>query len=174
MSDSKTEQFVRLLVAHEQDLYAYTFSLLPNYSDATDVMQEAAVGMWQHFDQYDSGRPFFPWASRFAYFAVLTFRNKVKHSRRFLSDQALEVLAEDYRQNQADLSPRLEALAVCLEKVPAPVRRLLEMRYEKGQTVQDIARRTGRSVHTLYKAFEKARHWLLDCINQTLADEGAA
>jgi RNA polymerase sigma-70 factor (ECF subfamily) len=168
---ANTEQFVRLLMANEEQLYGYVFSLLPNAEDAKDVLQEAAVNIWQHFDEFDPARPFFPWAARFAYYAVLTFRKRDQRSRTTLSEEAIEAVAQDYRAQQGDLHRRLDALRACMQKLPAPARRLLEERYQRGQMIQAIATRTGRSVHTLYKAFEKIRHWLMECVDQVLAGE---
>ena len=171
---AKTETFVRLLMAHDHELFAYTFSLMPNADDAREVIQEAAVLMWQHFDEFDTSRPFFPWASRFAYFTVLSFRRKKQSAPRLLSEESVKALADEYYRRREEFDERAATLRICVEKLPPPARMLLKRRYEDGRTVTEIARRTRRNIHTLYKAFEKIRDWLLECLERRLRAEGEA
>jgi RNA polymerase sigma-70 factor, ECF subfamily len=171
-NDPKTEQFVQLLMANDQGLFAYVFSLMLNAEDARDVMQEAAVSMWKHFNEYDPSRPFFPWASRFAYFTILSYRKRKPNVHSFLSDLTVQALADEYPTQQLELDARVTALVACMDKLPVPARKLLEQRYQGGQNIQEIARRTGRSANTLYKVFEKLRHELLVCVTRAIAAEG--
>ena len=66
-SAERSKQFMMQFARHEHDLFRYVLTLLPNWNDAQDVMQETAAALWQKFDQYDPGRPFLPWACQFAY-----------------------------------------------------------------------------------------------------------
>src|SRR5258708_190471 len=95
MAEASTELFVRLLLAHEQEMYFYAFSLLPNPDDAKDVVQEAAVAMWQQFNEFDSSRPFMPWASRFVYFSALTFMRHRRRAGLVLTEEALNAIADE-------------------------------------------------------------------------------
>jgi len=170
-TSTSTEEFVRLLMATEEDLFTYAFSLLRNADDVREVLQEAAVTTWQHFDEFDRTRPFFPWASRFVYFAVLNFRKRKYSSQNLFSDPTLRALAADYETYHEEFDARSEALTRCVEKLPTPARTLLKHRYHQNETVQEIARRTNRKVNTLYKAFDRIRGWLLDCLQRTLNAE---
>jgi RNA polymerase sigma-70 factor (ECF subfamily) len=165
------EQFVRLLVANEQSLFNYCYSLLLNTDDAHEVLQEAAVAMWQRLGEFDFSRPFFPWAARFVFFQVLTLRKRRRDQGRIFTDKTLEMLAEEHAARQPELSARADALATCIAKLPGPARTLLFHRYQRGLTVQEIAQRTNRSVHTLYKVLEKLQNSLLACMQRTLAME---
>ena len=164
------EQFVRLLVANEQALFNYGYTLLLNADDTHEVLQDAAVAMWQHFDDFDFSRPFFPWAARFVFFHVLSLRKHRRSQKRVFTDKTLEMLAEEHAVRQPELSARADALAQCIGKLPAPARTLLAHRYQRGWTVQEIARRTNRSVHTLYKVLEKMQNALLACVQRTLME----
>ncbi len=177
MADSSTAQFVRLFAAHEAELYCYAFSLMANREDAKDVTQEAAVTMWQQFGEFDPSRPFRPWASRYIYFTALKLRKQSRASRYKISDEAVEALAEAVAA-EAESSPtitqrRLEALGECIDKLPAQARRLMSQRYRQGQSIQEIARRGGKNLNSLYKTFEKLRAALQDCIDAALLEQGA-
>ncbi len=166
-----TEEFVRLLMATEEDLFTYAYSLLRNAEDVREVLQEAAVTTWQHFHEFDTSRPFFPWASKFVYFAVLNFRKRKYSAQHLFSDPTLRALATDYETHHEEFDARSEALSQCVEKLPAPARTLLRHRYHQNHTVPEIARKTNRKINTLYKAFDRIRNWLLECLQRTLAAE---
>jgi RNA polymerase sigma-70 factor (ECF subfamily) len=170
LSDARSGQFVRLLLANERKLFAYTFSLVGNVEDAREIVQDAAVTMWQQFSEYDPSRPFFPWAASFAYYRVLRLRRERATSRVGLTDEALEVVADEFARNEADLGQRSEALAKCMERLPSPARKLLKHRYHDNQPIPEIAQRTGRSPNALYKALDRIRAWLMDCVQRKIAE----
>ena len=66
MSVTPTEQFVRHFAGAEHEIYRYVLALVPNGSDAQDIVQETAVALWRKFDEYNPNEPFIPWACRFA------------------------------------------------------------------------------------------------------------
>jgi RNA polymerase sigma-70 factor, ECF subfamily len=175
MVEASTELFVRLLLTHEQDMYFYAFSLVANLDDAKDVVQEAAVTMWKQFNEFDASRPFMPWASRFIYFSALTFMRHRRRGGLLLTEEAMEAIADDaVEYASSTMQPRLKALSECLEKLPAPSRRLMEDRYQQGQSIKNIAKVRRLNLHTLYKAFDKIHGALQTCIERTLALEELA
>lgn len=166
------ELFVRLLAQHENDLYRYVASLAFNASAVDDIMQEVAVALWNKFDQYDPGRPFIPWACRFAYFQVLKHRSKIGRSRLVFGEKLVELLATDYDDDQELIRARREALDACLRKLPGTDRELVELRYGSDETIQNLAKLRQVSVHKLYHALERIRRTLLACTQKTLIKEG--
>ena len=87
------EKFTELYAAHEQGLYGVVYSLVHSRNDADDVVQETMTQLWEHFGEYDRSRPFFPWASRFAYRQVLMLRRRSSSRRLYLSEEMLNTLA---------------------------------------------------------------------------------
>ena len=69
------EQLLRLLAEHQDDLFRYVFSLLPNSEDVKDILQETYVALTRKFGEYDPAKPFLPWAYGFAYMQVLKHRD---------------------------------------------------------------------------------------------------
>jgi RNA polymerase sigma-70 factor (ECF subfamily) len=170
LSDVRTGQFVRLLLANERKLFAYTYSLVGNVEDAREIVQDAAVTMWQQFGEYDPERPFFPWAASFAYYRVLRLRRQRATSRVDLTDEALEVVADEFARSEGELGQRGDALTKCVDRLPAPARKLLRHRYHDNQPIQEIAQRTGRSANAIYKALDRIRSCLMDCVERKIAE----
>ena len=75
-SDPKTEQFLKLLGAHERSLFAYVYAIAPNWQDAEEIMQRVRIRIWQQFAQYDEARDFNAWARAIAYYLVLAYRKE--------------------------------------------------------------------------------------------------
>jgi RNA polymerase sigma-70 factor (ECF subfamily) len=67
------------------------------------------------------------------------------------------------------LDERHEALAQCLQKLPARDRELVLTRYEPGCGVPEAAQRSGRSMDAAYKALNRIRKLLFDCVTHQLS-----
>ena len=67
-----------------------------------------------------------------------------------------------------DLDDRLRSLQGCLAKLSAKDGELIRMRYSRNITIKEIAARSGRSVHTLYKTITRVHTNLQKCVRRTL------
>ena len=173
---AKEKLFLRLFLQNERRVYAYIVTLLANRSDASDVLQEASLVMWDKFDETQPPADFAAWGCRIAYFKVLEFRKKTQRSKVQFSQTMLERVAETaVEQAEAlQLDERREALAGCVEKLGPKDRELLEKRFEEGATTASTAEAVCRSVDAVYKALAKIRQGLFDCVTRTLTQEGHA
>lgn len=161
--------FVRLLLQHQQALLRYILPLVGNLEDAQDVLQQAALALWQKFEQYDPERPFLAWAKRFAHNEVL-----MHHRRRrrytFLTQELIDTLVAEQDERDQNSQQRRLALQACVEQLPTTDRLLLDERYtDPGKTIQQLASETGQKANILYKALARIRRQLLHCISQRIA-----
>jgi RNA polymerase sigma-70 factor (ECF subfamily) len=170
----KGKTFLRLFLESERRLFAYILTLLPNRSDADDVLQEASLVMWDKFEVDNPPTDFVAWGCRIAYFKVLDFYKKNRRSRICFSQTMLERVAETAIEQSAtlQLDARREALAACIEKLSSKDREVLVRRFAQGATTESTAAELGRSVHAIYKALAKIREMLFGCVTKTLAREG--
>src|SRR5437764_8983979 len=81
---ARTELLVRLLSRHQEELFRYIFTLLPNEDDAREVLQETSVALFRKFADYDPDKPFLAWAHGFAYLEVLKQRERTQRNTRLL------------------------------------------------------------------------------------------
>ncbi|NLK41754.1 MAG: RNA polymerase subunit sigma-70, partial [Planctomycetes bacterium] len=56
--DSKSCEFVQLFLMSQRRIYGYVMTLVPNVSDADDIVQETASVMWTKFGEYEPGTDF--------------------------------------------------------------------------------------------------------------------
>jgi RNA polymerase sigma-70 factor (ECF subfamily) len=169
-----SDEFIQDLTASQTRLYGYILSLLPCRAAAEDVLQEVNLTAWQKRDDFTAGTSFFAWASKIAYFHVLSHRRKMSRDRLVFDDEVLDYLAERQLEREEEVNRRGFALKSCLEKLPAAQKRLVEQRYATGGSVQDIAAREGKSVGAISQTLYRIREALLKCVEQHLAEEGLA
>lgn len=172
----KNKLFLRQFLQNERRLRAYILTLLPNRTDADDVLQETSLTMWDKFDAAAPPTEFLAWARRVAYHKVLDFYKRAQRAQARLSQVFLARLAETAAEQSGPLrlDDRREALAGCVEKLPAQDRELLARRFADGATTQSASEQLGRSVDAVYKALAKLRENLSRCVENTLAREGRA
>ena len=166
------QRFNDLYAANEAALYRFIWSLVPDRNAADDVIQSAMTQLWEHFDEYDESRPFYPWACRFAYRQVLLSRRRESVRRRFFSEATLELLSEDAPRNVDWEEMRLSALRSCYSELSDRQQELLQHRYNGDVPIKQVADKFGQAVAAIYKSLERTRKSLADCVNRKLADEG--
>jgi RNA polymerase sigma-70 factor (ECF subfamily) len=171
-ANANVERLLRLWVRDQADVYRYVFAMLPDPAAAAEVVQSTCVALWRKAAELDLERPFLPLAFRFALMEVRKHRDANRRWAGFLDDSALESLAERRAAEHDRLELRRQALDGCLAKLPSADADLVERHYRRRMTVPEIAESTGRNIHTLYKALQRVRRQLMDCISHRLASEG--
>jgi RNA polymerase sigma-70 factor (ECF subfamily) len=167
----RVEEFVRLLGQNQRRLFLYVMSLVPNYNDAEEVLQETNLVLWREFGQFTLGTSFAAWACKVAFHQVLAWRKRRQRDRLELSDAWLEAIADEVSATADALEERAQALAGCIDKLPPQHRDMLRLRYSEGQSIEAIAGRVGRTVDAVYRVLSRIRQTLYDCVSRTLARE---
>ena len=163
MSIDDHERFARLLIEHEPAMLRYVLVVIPNRSDARDILQECAAALWRRFPDYDSERPFVAWALGFVRMEIRRFLRKSQR-RTQLTRKAAEELIRDEKQQTTELDERENYLKLCIEKLSEAHRELLDGYYYKEYPVSELSQRTGRSVDAAYKMLQRIRLALHRCI----------
>ena len=169
-----SEAVVRLFSQHQRWLYGYLISLLGNVNDAEDVMQEVSVVLWKDHHKFELGTNFTAWLSVIAYHQVQKFWRSKKRDRMFLSSQVLEQVAalpEDFEL----MENRRRVLSDCVSQLRDTDRTLVRRFYgERKITAKKLAEELGRPAGTVYKAMNRVRRVLFDCVDRKLKAEGMA
>jgi RNA polymerase sigma-70 factor, ECF subfamily len=171
VESERTEEFTRLLAKHQGRIYAYIYTIVPNWADADELFQETCVILWRKFAEYRPGSNFFQWAARIAYFKVLSFRKQQKRSLLIGSDAFVETVAEEIYARADLLVEREQALAGCMAKLREKDRDLINRRYAPGGSVKAVAKQLGRPIKSIYAALGRIRRALLECVERALVTE---
>jgi RNA polymerase sigma-70 factor (ECF subfamily) len=166
---SRHDRFMQLFLPAQQGLYGYLRTLIPNSSDAEDVLQAAAAVMWEKFDDFQPGTRFEYWAYHVARLQALRFLKERKRSRLVLSDDVLSVLADRAIAISDTTREVMDSLEVCVERLSEQDRELLRLRFEPDATNRSVARATGRSDMAISRALNQTYGLLLECIQRSMA-----
>ena len=162
------DQFLRLYALHEVALHTFVRSLLPTRQEASEVMQEVIVALWQGFH---SAEEFRPWAFGVARNLVRMHLRRRVRDRHVFDDELVNRLADLAMQQEPQHLTEREALESCLQKLPAEQRDLVLTAYTKDTRIDDFAQRRGQTAMALYKLLHRIRQALLDCVEPTIAQE---
>ena len=162
------DQFLRLYAEHEVALHTFVRSMLPTRDEASEVMQEVIVILWQKFSQVADFRP---WAFGVARIAALRHLERRRRDRHVFDSELVSQLAEESAAMSERHSDQREALEICLQKLPATQRELVINAYTKGARMDNLATLRGQTPMALYKLLHRIRQALLECVRRTLAQE---
>ncbi|MFC1764096.1 sigma-70 family RNA polymerase sigma factor [Planctomycetota bacterium] len=166
-----TEQYVKLLLENQRRIYYFILHLVPNISDADDLMQETATLMWRKFDTYQLGTDFYHWGIRIAFNVVRNFRRSMANSKLIFDDQLLELLESETPVLPHDVDRRIETLRLCLRKLPEQDRCILRFHHEMGMSTKQLAEKLGSSLSTTYRRLRRIYALLMRCVRLNLADQ---
>jgi len=168
--EPSAESYLVLLNENERSLAAYVHTLVPNMTDADDILQSCKIVMWKHFDSFSEGTNFLAWARKIALNQILNYRRSEKRRDRFSQNPAfIEAVARELDKQSESPNQRAEALQKCLQKLPDAHRKLVLLRYYEDHDIGEIATLTKRTENAVYRMLSRIRSTLSDCISNTLS-----
>lgn len=169
-TSDRTVEFLSLYNREQREIYVYIRSLLFRQQDAEEVFQETCIALWEHFDQFQSGTNFRAWARQIARYRVLAFCKKRRQEEALVfNNDVLELIADTVDQNPTASEARQAALRECCKKLSREDQALIEQRYARRITTVRVAADLGRPLNTVYKALQRIRRGLRECIERSLA-----
>lgn len=167
------QRFLRAFATHEPAIRAFIRRLLPSRADADDVLQEAAITLWEKFPECRKEADFRAWAFGVARYKVLSWLRDKRRDRLVLSEETVELLATETSRDEANLARQRAALERCAEKLEPQQRSLLFAAYQSEAKIVEIASKSGRTVAGFYQWLHRIRRQLLDCVRRELKQEGS-
>ena len=159
-------------VARRHELFSFIYALVRNVHDAEDIFQE----VWLRFS---SARERGIRIEKPAQWSRGTARNLILHhwrnerNAKVLANSELLDLVElafaEHDHEEAQLwQARREALAVCVQGLPDKAKRLLLLRYGRGEPIVKVAEIVRRSQGSVMMALSRARRVLQLCVEARL------
>ncbi len=163
-STAAQQRFLTLFLRSEREIFRYVAALVPNVGDAEDIVQQAAMSLWEKFDAYDPTQPFTPWACRFALNKARQWIERRQRWQALLDHGLAEELAQRRQELQPEFERQLKHLETCLGKLPPEQRTLVEGYYYERADIESLAERSGRTVAATYKTLQRIRQALQCCV----------
>lgn len=172
-SDQRDEQFLRLLIGNQQNIYAFILAMIHNRNDADDILQETITVMWRTFKEYQPGTSFVAWGISIARNLVLKYFEKNRYSKVKFSPDIEKEIDSIAAKTLESGENRIDALRNCLKKLNLQNMGLIQLHYEEGKPLRQIATERGISTYTMYRIMGRIHKVLEQCIHKTLFPEGA-
>lgn len=157
---------MRRFLECQRGLLRYVMCFVPNAHDARDIVQNTAIALWKKHPQYDPAEPFMPWACRFALNEAKLFMRTDQRWKHFLDEETVDALAGRRQEMSRELDERRIHLRECLRKLPEAQRTVVEEYYFNDVSVQRLAESSRRSVEAIYKALQRSRSALMECVQR--------
>ncbi|HML75389.1 MAG TPA: sigma-70 family RNA polymerase sigma factor [Anaerohalosphaeraceae bacterium] len=166
---SKTGRFVELITLHQSQIYAYIISLVPNFSNADDLLQKTCKTLWEKFEEYQPGTDFLAWAIVVANFKIREFwRTQKRNSGIKFNDKLLAEIEQDAQARSEDSNKYISYLNDCIQKLNETDFKIIKMKYFQNLKAQEIAVRFGISVFTIYKYLSRIHDVLYGCVTRSM------
>jgi RNA polymerase sigma-70 factor, ECF subfamily len=170
-SNQQYELFVRLLVEHERDIKVFLRTLLADWSDVDEVLQDTSLVAWRKFSQFEAGTNFRGWILTIARYEAFRYRKKVGRKPLCFSDSLCQILIDESDRPTESQTQKMNALEQCLMKLSKDKCELLLSAHTRGVFTKDIAAMIGKSEQSLYKMIQRLRATVVECVRRTMRIE---
>jgi RNA polymerase sigma-70 factor (ECF subfamily) len=164
-SSQYSSEFLQLLMTNQMRIYAFILSLVRNYEDADDIMQNTANTMWQKYSECQPVKDFVAWGMQIAYYKILDYRKHQKSNSYIQFDSELfEKMVPLVHKVHAASDHRIDMLKRCLQLLSEREFKLIDLRYYQNTRPKHIAGLLGMSILNVYKSMSRVHGRLLECM----------
>ncbi len=150
-------------------VFAQLLAGIGSFHDAEDLLQEVAISVAQNYGNYDPSRPFIAWALGITRNHMLMYFRRYHRNRVTFSNELMASMERHFAAiPEASLDPRREALHHCINRLDERRRRLIELRYSSGFTIEKLAEVIGKSVAATKGSLHRVRRILEQCISRSV------
>lgn len=153
---------------------AYVRSLILNFHDSEDVIQNIALVFADKFDHLDSSRDLIPWVLKVARYEVANYFRAQNRENKLFDEVAVRRIAQAYQSIHAEADDVKAALHECIQKLHGRPRETLKLRYFRGMGIGDISRRLGVSKNAVYIMLCRVREALAECVKRKTSSQWMA
>jgi len=169
-----SEAFNRLYQLSAARLNGIAYRITGNVDRANDVLQEAFIQIWQHADQYQSGKgQAFTWLAAIVRYRAYDRLRRDKHDNH---SETFEEQEPQHSRHQQQISQQLsdfsqqeyplQAINECLKLLEHNQSQAITMAYLYGHSRNDIAQYYRCPVNTVKSWIRRGLQGLQLCLNQ--------
>lgn len=176
----ETAAFEVIVRRFERMLRTWLAGHVPPGIDVDEVAQRTFVAAFTRLDDYTPGTRFDAWLFTIARYQLKTEATRLRRVADYHARYAPDLLVLELQRRSCEppelVATRLDHLQACLESLGEHLRRFVTWRYEEEILLEEMARRSGRSVAAVKKQLWSIRQTLQQCIETRMAsaDGGAS
>lgn len=171
------DRFVQLILKHEWRVRAFATTILGRPQNVDDVVQDIYTIAWTKREQFrytdvEPDEEFVRWVCTIGRYEALKNRRQQAAIGVVFDEEIIDRLVSFQFEESAYLEARRRALEKCIEKLRETDKGLVRRRYGATLSVEQIATQEGKTISAIYKALNRIRSALLNCVETQLKQEG--
>lgn len=153
---------------------SYITSIVRDFNNVEDVVQEVAVAVARGYADSDRSRPFVPWALGIARHKIADYQRKHFRNKQVFDTDLLEKIEQGHKDIEPESQEIRHALDICLGRLQDRGRMLIQLRYGHNLRPAQIAERVGMTANAVGVVLHRVRKALGECIQDRVAQEGGS
>ena len=145
---------------------AYIRSMILNYHDSEDIIQNIAVIFAEKYDRLDPSREALPWILKIARYEVVNYFRSQGREQIISDEKVLQKIERAYHVIHDESEDIKKALHTCIESLNDRPRHVLKLRYFREMEIRDISQRLGLSSNAVYIILCRVREALANCVQR--------
>lgn len=167
---NKRAEILNLYMKNQLKYKGYAYTLVIDWSMAEDAVQEAAIYVCDHFDNFELGTNFDAWARSIIKNRCREILRK-EHREKEKAHKVAEVISEEVWDTVKTFDgERLQALHTCLETLPAQTKEVVKLFYCESKQCNIISEIFKISEEAVYKILSRVRKSLKVCIQTRMKE----
>jgi len=167
-----SDEFVLELTQCQQRLYGYIFRRLADRDQTQEVLQQTNLVLCRKADDFELGTNFAAWAVTVAHYQILSYRKTQARDRLMFTDEVM-AMVDEQKDDSTAREGVLKQLRRCFQVLSANNQALLNLRYEGGLSMAQIAMEVGKTAGAVRAKLHRLRRGLRDCVQNHLRKEKA-
>lgn len=167
----KLKRLASLWMQAQPVVSAFIHGMVHQRHDVEDLVQlvaETCARKFVDFDEHGSQSDFRSWALTIARFEVLRYYQRQDRDKVGFRSELLETIANEFDRQSESPDHRLDALRKCLQNITNKNQQLIEMKYFREMSSDQIADRLAISAGAIRVALCRTRQVLAECIERRL------
>ncbi len=164
--DETTRQATRQWTLAQPAVSAFVTTVVRDFGDRDDVLQDIAVAVIESFDSYNSNYPFVPWAIGVARNQVGLYLRSRSRDPLVFDDDAVACLAIAFHEEAQEQSATFDFLQDCLGSLDGRSKKLIGLRYTNDMKLAAIASQADMTPNSVAKSLQRIRDQLRACIER--------
>lgn len=167
------ETALRGILSQEPLLLGFVRAIVGSRTLAEDIFQDLVVLVMRKHAEIPNAAALPGWCRRAVRFLALKALEKRARERPVMEEELITLIERTVMEDgEPAVDPYLSALGACREKLSAPARELLALRYDQGISGEQIAERLSRPLNTVYVTISRLHRTLADCIRARVRGRG--
>jgi RNA polymerase sigma-70 factor (ECF subfamily) len=167
MTDRITLLSTRFM-AERHALLGFIYGMVRDLAATEDLLQEVWLRLAEAAEREEPIADPAKWCRGVARNLILHYWREQRTAKVLADSELLDLVAQALDENPDPWADRRRALQECIDQLPPPARRLLEMKYDQGMSFAAMAERLHRSIDSLKMAMSRLRRALLECAERRL------